>query len=82
MNTAKINGQTVAQIVNHKFTVPSGEGQTRNSINIEAANINRFGKVQLLVRKDADSPNESLQWIGLDTFNFWLQMNAGKVEID
>lgn len=69
---------SVAQLVNQTYTL---KGNTNNAITIEAANVDRSGKMLLLIRKSAGS-GDQLEWVEMNTFMIWLNLNQDELSVD
>ena len=67
----------LAQIVDQAFTYTIRDQEHTEKVHtlkVEAANTNRRGDTQLLVRKWDEKGNETMQWVDFNTFAIWWQL--------
>ena len=67
----------LAQIVDQAFTFTvkdQGHSERVHTLRVEAANTNRRGDTQLLVRKCDENGIETMQWVDFRTFAIWWQL--------
>lgn len=69
---------SVAQLINHTYTL---NGDSDTAITIEAANVDRYGNMLLLIRK-SEANHEHMEWVALNTFMIWLNLNQAEMIVD
>ena len=79
MVLAELANTQIHHIVNHRFQIKGSDAEISETFQIEAANIDRRGQIQLLIRRNIGTTNESVSWVSFHAFEVWLQLNGDAV---